>query len=238
MSRRVVGVALVVLGAAGLVLASAYLFFYREEAPEQLPELEGTVIGLPQPRYRGDVSLEEALLQRRSVREYTGEPLTLEEISQLLWAAQGITDPRGFRTAPSAGGLYPLEVYLVAGEVAGLEAGVYKYRPQEHSLIWVVVGDRRENLCTAALGQVWVREAAADIVILAVYERTTVKYGDRGIRYVHLEAGHAAQNVCLQATALGLGTVTVGAFYDDEVQAVLGAPKNEKPLYVMPVGRK
>jgi SagB-type dehydrogenase family enzyme len=238
MSRRVVGVALVVLGAAGLVLASAYLFFYREEAPEQLPELEGTVIGLPQPRYRGDVFLEEALLQRRSVREYTGEPLTLEEISQLLWAAQGITDPRGFRTAPSAGGLYPLEVYLVAGEVAGLEAGVYKYRPQEHSLIWVVVGDRRENLCTAALGQVWVREAAADIVILAVYERTTVKYGDRGIRYVHLEAGHAAQNVCLQATALGLGTVTVGAFYDDEVQAVLGAPKNEKPLYVMPVGRK
>jgi SagB-type dehydrogenase family enzyme len=238
MSRRVVVVALVVLGVAGLVLASAYLFFYREEAPEQLPELEGTVIGLPQPRYRGDVSLEEALLQRRSVREYTGEPLTLEEISQLLWAAQGITDPRGFRTAPSAGGLYPLEVYLVAGEVAGLEAGVYKYRPQEHSLIRVVVGDRRENLCTAALGQVWVREAAADIVILAVYERTTVKYGDRGIRYVHLEAGHAAQNVCLQATALGLGTVTVGAFYDDEVQAVLGAPKNEKPLYVMPVGRK
>jgi len=230
---------MVVLGVVGLALASLFMLFYpRPTTPELSPTLNGTVIKLPEPRYDSDVSVEEALLRRRSVREYTGEPLFLQEVSQLLWAAQGITDPRGFRTAPSAGGLYPLEVYLVAGEVENLDAGVYKYRSQEHELVKLLTGDKRQELCTAALEQDWVKKGAAVIVIMAVYARTTLKYGDRGIRYVHMEAGHAAQNVCLQATAFGLGTVTVGAFYDDQVREVLGAPENEEPLYVMPVGRK
>lgn len=228
---------MVVVGITVLVLVSLFTQLYPEPAPKQNLESE-TIIALPPPRLDSDFSIEEALLLRRSVREYTGEPLTLDEISQLLWAAQGITDPRGFRTAPSAGGLYPLEVYLVAGDVENLEAGVYRYRPQGHELVKIQSGDLREALCNAALGQTWVKEAAVDLVIVGVYERTTVKYGDRGIRYVHMEAGHAAQNVCLQATALGMGTVTVGAFYDDQVQKILMAPENEKPLYVMPVGRK
>ncbi len=238
MDRRMVGAIVVVSGVVGLALASIFILFYREPAtPEPSPALNGIVIELPEPRYDSDVSVEEALLERRSVREYTGEPLTLQEVSQLLWAAQGITDPRGYRTAPSAGGLYPLEIYLVAGDVDNLEDGVYSYRPQGHELVKVVDGDRREELFAAALEQAWVREAAADLVIMGVYGRTTAKYGDRGVQYVHLEAGHAAQNVCLQATALGLGTVTVGAFDDEQVQDVLGAPENERPLYVMPVGR-
>lgn len=220
-----------------LVFALLFTQFYPAPGPAST-RVDETVIILPPPRLDSEFSIEKALLLRRSVREYTGDPLTLDEVSQLLWAAQGITDPRGFRTAPSAGGLYPLEIYLVAGDVENLEAGVYKYRPLGHELVKIRSGDLREALCAAALGQTWVKEAAINILIMGVYERTTVKYGDRGIRYVHMEAGHAAQNVCLQATALNLGTVTVGAFQDDQVQQVLMAPDNEKPLYVMPVGRK
>ncbi len=202
------------------------------------PEAETTTISLPQPNFRGQVSLEEALLKRRSVREYADRPLTLEEVSQLLWAAQGLTADWGGRTAPSAGALYPLELYLVAGSISGLPPGVYRYMPQEHSLSKTGNGDPRASLAQATLDQAWVKEAAADIVVAAVYERTTEKYGERGIRYVQMEAGHAAQNVYLQATALDLGTVTIGAFYDDQVKAVLGMPQEETPLYIMPVGRR
>ncbi len=119
----------------------------------------------------------------------------------------------------------------------GLAEGVYKYKPEGHKLAEVLDGDKREALAAAALGQTWVKKGAINIVIAAVYERTTTKYGDRGIRYVHMEAGHAAQNICLQATAMGLGTVTVGAFYDDQVKSVLALPENEQPLYILPVGR-
>ena len=175
-------------------------------------------ISLSEPRYDSDVSIEEALLNRRSVRQFSSEPLTLEEVSQLVWAAQGITDPRGLRTAPSAGALYPLELYVVVGNIEDLTEGVYRYSPQEHELEKVLDGDLRADLSEAAMGQASVRGAAVDIVITAVYERTTVQYGDRGIRYVHLEAGHAAQNLCLQATAMDLGIVTAGAFSDDQVK--------------------
>jgi len=199
---------------------------------------QATVLDLPEPRYDGNVSLEQTLLQRRSVRDYTGEPLTLAEVSQLLWSAQGITDASGFRTAPSAGALYPLEVYVVAGDVAELTPGVYRYEPDGHRLLRLADGDKRASLADAALGQGSVEAGAADFVITGVYERTTAKYGDRGVRYVHLEAGHAVQNLCLQATALGLGTVTVGAFQDDEVMRLLNLPGNETPLYIIPVGRK
>ena len=205
--------------------------------PPPSPE-QAKVINLPEPQYDSDVSIEQSLLNRRSIRSYTGEPLTLQEVSQLLWAAQGITDARGLRTAPSAGALYPLEVYLVAGDVEDLTPGVYRYEPDGHQLARIIDGDKRAELADAALAQPWVREGAISVVFTAVYERTTGKYGDRGIRYVHLEAGHAAQNLCLQATAMGLGAVTVGAFHDEQVTKLLNLPGDEQPLYIIPVGRK
>jgi len=207
--------------------------------PPPTPPVEnGTTIKLPEPRYDSDVSLEQSLLQRRSIRSYTGQPLTLQEVSQLLWAAQGITDPRGFRTAPSAGALYPLEVYVLVGEVQNLPSGVYWYEPDGHQLVKTMDGDRRAELASAALGQGCVGEGAVAFVFTGVYERTTGKYGDRGIRYVHIEVGHAAQNLCLQATAMGLGAVTIGAFHDEQVTKLLDLPEKEQPLYIIPVGRK
>lgn len=196
-------------------------------------------IRLPAPKLEGRISVEQALHERRSLREYKrDEPLTLEEISQLLWAAQGITSPDGFRTAPSAGALYPLEVYIVAGNVRNLEAGVYHYRPRKHELVRTILGDKRKELRRATLDQDQVQNAPATIAFAAVYERTTMKYRERGNRYVHFEIGHAAQNVFLQAVALDLGTVPVGAFLDEEVKRVLNLKDDEEPLYLMPVGRK
>jgi SagB-type dehydrogenase family enzyme len=195
-------------------------------------------IKLPAPNVKGPISLEESLQNRRSIREYTTKPLKIEEVSQLLWAAQGITSDSGGRTAPSAGALYPLKVYLVAGNVENLPAGIYEYSPQQHELISLVNGDMREKLSNAAVEQASVKKAAIDIVISSIYERTTLKYGNRGIQYAQMETGHAAQNICLQATALDLGAVTVGAFYDNQVKAVFGMPANESPLYIIPVGKK
>jgi SagB-type dehydrogenase family enzyme len=206
--------------------------------PTPPPEQESVIIELPEPRYDSDVSIEQSLLRRRSIRSYTGESLTLQELSQLLWAAQGVTDPKGFRTAPSAGALYPLELYVVAGDVQDLSQGVYRYEPLEHGLVKTMDGDKRLELADAAVWQDCVGEGAIVIVFTAVYERTTVKYGDRGIRYVHMEAGHAAQNLCLQAAAMDLGVVTVEAFYDEEVVELLNISENEQPLYIIPVGRK
>jgi len=197
----------------------------------------GGIIILPEPQNSGSMSVEEALLERRSIRNYKDEALTLAEVSQLLWAAQGITNVRGYRTAPSAGALYPLEVYMVAGNVEGLPAGVYKYRPQGHELEKVAGGDVRAELCAAAIDQECVEDGAVVLVFAAVYERTTGKYGERGVRYVHMEVGHAAQNVYLQAVSLGLGTVVVGAFDDDEVGKLLQMLDDERALCIMPVGR-
>lgn len=199
------------------------------------------VVPLPDPVFESKLgmSLERAILERRSVREYSSGPLTLEEMGQLLWAAQGITEPeRGFRAAPSAGATYPLEIYLIAGQVEGLSPGVYRYRPHTHDLELISEGDRRQELFNAALQQTPVREAAINLVFSAVYQRTTQRYGERGIKYVHMEVGHAAQNVYLQVVSLGLGTVVIGAFDDQTVQRVLNLPLEEVPLYIMPVGRK
>jgi SagB-type dehydrogenase family enzyme len=199
---------------------------------------EGDIISLPEPWYQNDFSVERSLLERRSTRSYTNEPLKLDEVSQLLWAAQGITNTSGYRTAPSAGALYPLEVYIVVGNVEDLAPGVYHYLPENHELELIVKGDVRDKLADAALSQSSVREGAVSIIITAIYERTTGKYGERGIRYVHIEVGHAAQNICLQATAMGLGLVTVGAFNDGEVAGLLGLAEEEEPLYIIPAGRK
>jgi SagB-type dehydrogenase family enzyme len=156
----------------------------------------------------------------------------------LLWAAQGITNPQGLRTAPSAGALYPLELYVIAGNVEGLTPGVYHYQPGRHRLQQTMPGDQRRLLARAAHGQAWVRTAAAVVVITAVYDRTTRKYGDRGVRYVHMEVGHAAQNLFLQAEALGLAAVVVGAFEDDAVAKVLDLPTDVQPLMLFPVASK
>ncbi len=189
------------------------------------------------------------MANRRSVREYKDEPVSLAEVSQLLWAAQGVTGPGGERTAPSAGALYPLEVYVVAGKVSGIGPGVYKYIPGKHVLELVSEGDKRAELGNVASSQPSIKDAALDIVIAGVYERTTGKYSSpvrdeltgshypRGVGYVYMEAGHVAQNVCLQAVSLKLGTVTIGAFSDDDVKSVTGMPVNERPLYILPVGR-
>ncbi len=200
------------------------------------PPAQAEILGLPKPMFNSGTSVEEALLKRRSVREYASVPLTLAEVSQLLWAAQGMTSESGGRAAPSAGALYPLEVYLAVGNVQGLAPAVYKYRPGRHELVKIKDGDVRAGLSDAAVGQSCVKEGAIDMVIAAVYERTTRKYGERGVRYVHMEAGHAAQNIYLQAASLGLGVVTVGAIDDSRVKSVVGMSDDEMPLYVVPVG--
>ncbi len=193
-------------------------------------------VSLPDPETDGNVSVESAIRERRSAREYTGEPLTLAETGQLLWAAQGLTSRDGLRSAPSAGALYPLEVYVVAGKVESLPAGVYRYLPRGHRLRHVADGDLRESLAAAALNQSWVRRAPAVLVIAGVYERSAKKYGRRAPRYTHIEVGHVAQNIYLQAVARDLGTVIVGAFRESEVRQLLELPADHVPLALMPVG--
>lgn len=201
-----------------------------EKSPPVPVVSPGEARSLPAPHLQSDVSLEETLVRRRSVRSFTAEPLTEEEIGQLLWAAQGLTADWGGRTAPSAGALYPLEIYVAT------EQGVWHYLPQGHRVETWLTRDVRRELWAAGLRQDAIREAPAVFVIAAVYERTAVKYGERAKRYVHLEAGHAAQNLLLEAVALGLGAVPIGAFYDDRVQDILALPADHAPLYLIPVG--
>jgi SagB-type dehydrogenase family enzyme len=220
-----------------LILLGGAMFnrFKRQDRPSRINS--GELITLPQPVLDSKTSIEAALQERRSIRDYTPESLSISEISQLLWAAQGITRLGGYRTAPSAGALYPLEVYLVNGQVDDLAAGIYRYSPEDHGLHLVLTGDFREDLSAAALGQDAIRNAPAVIVITGVFERTTVKYGNRGIQYVHMEVGSAAENVYLQAESLGLGTVFIGAFHDDRVSQLLNLDGQEQPLCIMPVGK-
>jgi SagB-type dehydrogenase family enzyme len=186
---------------------------------------------LPAPSLKGTLSVEEALAQRRSVRQFTEQALTLEEVGQLLWAAQGITGSADQRTAPSAGALYPLEVYVVT------EEGAFHYLPEGHQIAIQRKGEVQADLYQAALQQEAVSDAPAVFVIVAVYARTAQKYGEgRSPRYVHLEAGHAAQNILLQAAALGLSGVPIGAFEDEKVQDALDLPDDQQPLYLIPVG--
>jgi len=202
-------------------------------AMAQLPE----TTTLPQPRFKGGISVEEALKQRRSIRKFSESPLTLFEVSQILWSAQGTTYNNRYRTAPSAGALYPLELFLVVGKVQNLKPGVYKYLPVTHQLALIGKEDKRPEMADAALDQSWVRKNAAVMVFSAVEERTTMKYGSRGIRYVHIEVGHAAQNVFLQVQSLGLGAAVVGAFDDEQTRKILNLQKDHHILYLMPIGR-
>jgi SagB-type dehydrogenase family enzyme len=194
-------------------------------------QTQGEVRALPAPQRAGKISVEEAIARRRSIREFKKSPLSDQELAQLLWATQGITHSGGLRAAPSAGALYPLELYVATSE------GFFHYQPQAHRLIRRSQHDLRASLARAALDQAMVREAPAVFVITAVFERTAQKYGPaRAPRYVHLEAGHAAQNLLLEAVALGLGAVPVGAFHDEPVEQALGLPADHKPLYLIPVG--
>jgi SagB-type dehydrogenase family enzyme len=201
------------------------------EAKKKHPD----VVALPMPGKTGPLSVEESIARRRSIREFRDAQVLLAEVSQLLWAAQGITGEDDFkRAAPSAGAKYPIELFVVAGNVDGLPVGAYRYEPKTHSLEVVRRGDLRAELCDEALSQEWVEEAALDIVIAGVYSRTMEKYGERGIRYVHMEVGAVAENIYLQAESLGLGTTFVGAFSDDGVKKVLRIDAD--PLAIMPVG--
>ena len=208
---------------------------------EPIDTMKGGKIMLPNPSHHGTVSVEEAIKGRRTVRSFSSSPLTLAQLSQLLWAAQGITDEReGFRAAPSGGALYPLDVYAIAGEksVAGLDAGAYRYIPREHCLEKSAEGDRRNKVARAALDQDWMATAPVILVITAEYPRITGKYGERGRRYAQIEAGHVGQNIFLQAEALGLAAGIAGAYRDREMAGAIGALPGHEPLSVMPVGYK
>lgn len=194
---------------------------------------------LPKPTVEGPISVERAIKHRRSVREFKPSGLTAEQLAQLLWAAQGITEDRGYKRAvASAGALYPMDVYVALGDnaVPGIRAGVYHYTPSGHGLALVIDGDRRADLARASLGQSWMAQAPLNVVICAEYARVTVKYGQRGVRYAMIEAGHVGQNLFLQAQALGLEAGIVGAFHDERVARVLQIPASHEPLLIMPVG--
>jgi SagB-type dehydrogenase family enzyme len=197
-------------------------------------------IQLPPPTPKGIMSLEEAIARRRSIRHLTQESISQSQLSQILWATQGVTDIRsGDRAVPSAGATYPLEIFTVSGRncIEGISDGIYRYNPESHSLTTHRQGDFRRELARAALEQEYISQAPLNIVISAIYERTMMRYGARGERYVHIEVGHAGQNIYLQATVLGLVTVAIGAFDDEEVSSVLQLDKRIKPLYIMPVGK-
>jgi len=228
-------------GAASLGALALLSCFLPSCSPGDEPAPTGGQLGeggeLPEPRTDGDVSVEETLLKRRSVRTYSGKALTLEEVSQLLWAAQGITNARGFRTAPSAAATYTLETYLVVGDVSGLVEGVYRYQPAGHNLVKLLDSDYRPELTRKSAGRYFIEGGAIYILFTGVYRRIARDAGDEGVKYVHMEVGHAAQNVYLQAVALGLGTVVCGGIDADGIRQVLELPESEEPLYFMPVGR-
>jgi len=217
-----------------------------EKACPEIREV-GPMVDLPPPRLDGTVSVEAALQNRRSIRSYASDPLTLADVSQLLWAAYGITKTfegappfvrGGFRAAPSAGARFPLELYLAAFNVAGLPPGIYWYQSETHKLMLISEGDKRAEVSEASFDQNHFKTAAAAIVYSAVYERTTVKYGGRGRdRYVCMDLGHSAENVYLQAYALKIGTCAIGAFTDLWLRKTFRMTRAEEPLYVMPLGR-
>ena len=214
----------------GLALLCATLWVGCAADATGGPEEKGEQIALPGAHTTGGLSLAEAIAMRRSVRDFADQQLSNGEIAQLLWATQGETDPRGFRAAPSAGALYPLEIYLVTRE------GLFHYEPGRHSLTRLREDDLRDALWRVGLHQDSLRQAAAVVVMTAVIERAAVRYGERAERYVLLEAGHAAQNLLLQAVALDLAAVPIGAFDDQGVQAALSLPQDHAPIYLIPIG--
>ncbi len=232
----------------GSLALAVFIFLKTDLLPETKPVISNistettvqkNIISLPSPLIKGDISLEEVIFKRRSIRDYQSKSLSLDQLSQILWSGQGITDEKTkFRTAPSAGALYPLDIYIAVGDkgVEGLEVGSYHYIPQGHKIEKLAGADFRVAIMKAALEQEFIAQAPVVLVITGGYERTTKKYADRGKQYVHMEAGHVAQNIYLQAVALNLGTVTIGAFSEEEIIKAFNLPPAHIPLYVMPVG--
>jgi len=208
-----------------------------KESPVKTSQVSASV-KLPPPEIDGGMSLNQALQKRRSIRAYVKAPLALEELSQILWAAQGVTKRNpDLKTSPSAGATFPLETFVVVGDVVGVTAGVYRYDPSGHQLVRLFEGDVRAPLAAASMGQRMVREAPVTVVFAAQFSRTTGRYGKRGVMYVHQETGHAGQNLLLQVTALGLGSVAVGALDPADVAGSLKLSKELEVLYLFPVGR-
>ena len=211
----------------------------RWAAAKDNRQYQGGVMKLPLPKNEGTVSVERAITQRRTIRAYMPQILILDQVSQLLWTAQGITEDSGFKRAvPSAGALYPMDVYAVVGQdsVDQIEAGVYHYESKGHMLSQVTKQDLRNRFARAALLQMWMVKAPVNLVITAEYSRVTGKYGKRGVRYALIEAGHIGQNLFLQAEALGLKAGIVGAFHDKEVAEVMKLPRSHEPVLIMPIG--
>jgi len=180
--------------------------------------------------------LEHCLRRRRSVREYTGQPLSLDQVGQLLWAAMGITNPAGLRTAPSAGAVFPIRAYLVAANVDGLPVGFYSYDADRHEVSLLGKGDKRRRLEKAATDQQCVGQSAMILVLTGYYRRLLREFGEAGYRLAAMEAGHIGQNFCLQATALGLGAIGLGRFDPVAVKMLLPVPQDEEPLYLQLAG--
>jgi SagB-type dehydrogenase family enzyme len=208
-----------------------------EESQGDINLKEGEMIKLPAAIKDGQMSLEKALTLRRSIRSYAPEALSVQELSQLLWSAQGITNERGFRTAPSAGATFPLEMFVVVNNVNRLKRGIYHYNPHDNTLEVIHLKNISSELMRASLSQSMITEAGAVLVFGAIFDRTTDRYNERGIRYVYNEVGHASQNVHLQAAALDLGTVVIGAYRDEEVEEILNLDPEIRVLYMMPVGK-
>ena len=219
----------------------------KEQIQSGLTKIDGDKLTyiLPSPQTDGNISVEKALAKRRSRRDFVDKAISAEELSQILWAAYGITQPEpnrsslrgGLRAAPSAGALYPFEIYLIVGKVNGIETGVYKYVSEEHKIVRTIDKDLREELSAAALNQDYIKKAPVTIFYSAIYSRMTEKYGDRGRdRYVCMDLGHSAQNIYLQAEALNIGTCAIGSFSDNRVSEILQLPEEEEPLYIMPIG--
>ncbi|MBP1623744.1 MAG: SagB-type dehydrogenase domain protein [Acidobacteria bacterium] len=200
--------------------------------PESVPKIK-----LPEPKFGKDANFWEAVLKRRSVRKFSRDlPLPLETLSALLWAAQGITAEAGdfhFRTVPSAGGLFPIETYVMAEAIEGLGQGIYHFRPYAFDLEFIKPGDFSRDLAQAALGQDMVAHAQATFVWTAVVERSKWKYHERAYRYIYLDAGHIGQNLYLAGTASGLGVCAIGALYDDAVNALIGVDGVEETVVYM-----
>jgi SagB-type dehydrogenase family enzyme len=215
-----------------LVVAAALL------AAALVHAAEPQAVALPKPDVTGKVTLEQAIAQRRSLREYAPGALTLAEVSQLMWVAQGITSPDGKRATPSARAVYPLQVWLVANDVTGLPAGIYRYEPKEHALAPVTAGDQRDSMAAAARGQAAIQHAAAVVAVVGDSALAATKFRGNADRWLGMEAGFVVQDVYLECTALGLGTVMVGGFDETAVRRALGVPPGWEALALMPVGRR
>lgn len=236
------GLVLIVLGVNKLIFSTNNVSESKnQKIITEVMEISET-IKLPDPVYTGRMSVEESLKERRSMRNFTDKQLSLQEVSQVLWAAYGVSDAESFahiklKTAPSAGATYPLEIYLMAGNVERLTAGLYKYHPEKNELSLYLKGDIRSQVAKACLDQRMLADAPATIIYNVVFERTTQRYGQRGLeRYVYMDIGHSAQNIYLQTTAMGMATCAIGAFEDDKLTKVISPPENEVVMYLMPFG--